>query len=437
MIGSYGICYSLSRLDFKEYRHGATECPPPARSDPGAARPHADLPRLRRAALGRLHDPTRPSPPSTASSACGSRSAAAATPTAPAIGVPPPARAGGPLRPARSTSSASTSSPWSARLRHAEHRSVPEIHAELTRRGVPICRAQRHQPAGPLRRAAGPVAAPTPSGCGGSRPTAGPGDPGHRRPAARRRPRGPLGPPRLPLAARSCWPGACCPRRRTTWPQLLARGQGGAWRCRSSGWSPTARTRSARRSPKALAGVPHQLCQFHYLREAAKPIYEADRHAKKELKKKVRGIRPIERKVEGRDDPEARGDPGLLRRGAQRADRRRPAAAGGLGAEAAGPAGGGRREPGPGRGKKGLPKELTRLRAILAQGPGGDRGAVAGRARRPSAGCYRAAAILAQRGGAGRGAAVQATLPRACSARWPGTPGEPGAWPGRSSTSGR
>ena len=25
------------------------------------------------------------------------------------------------------------------RLRHAEHRSVPEIHAELVRRGVPIC----------------------------------------------------------------------------------------------------------------------------------------------------------------------------------------------------------------------------------------------------------------------------------------------------------
>src|SRR5271166_5276738 len=30
---------------------------------------------------------------------------------------------------------------------------------------------------------------------------------------------------------------------------------------------------------KALDGVPHQLCHFHYLREAAKPIYEADRHA--------------------------------------------------------------------------------------------------------------------------------------------------------------
>src|SRR6516162_9783151 len=36
-----------------------------------------------------------------------------------------------------------------------------------------------------------------------------------------------------------------------------------------------------------LPGVPHQLCHFHYLREAAKPIYEADRHAKKELKKRV------------------------------------------------------------------------------------------------------------------------------------------------------
>ena len=28
--------------------------------------------------------------------------------------------------------------------------------------------------------------------------------------------------------------------------------------------------------------MAHQLCHFHYLREAAKPIYEADRHAKKE-----------------------------------------------------------------------------------------------------------------------------------------------------------
>jgi hypothetical protein len=56
---------------------------------------------------------------------------------------------------------------------------------------------------------------------------------------------------------------------------------------------------------RALPEVPHQLCHFHYLNEAAKPIYEADRHAKKELKKRVRGVRPIERNLEGRDDPAA------------------------------------------------------------------------------------------------------------------------------------
>lgn len=56
---------------------------------------------------------------------------------------------------------------------------------------------------------------------------------------------------------------------------------------------------------RVLPGVPHQLCHFHYLREAAKPIAEADRHAKKELKKRVRGVRPIERAAEGADDLES------------------------------------------------------------------------------------------------------------------------------------
>jgi hypothetical protein len=55
----------------------------------------------------------------------------------------------------------------------------------------------------------------------------------------------------------------------------------------------------------ALPGVPHQLCQFHYLREAGHFIFEADRHAKKELKKQVRGVRPIERQLQGRTDAEA------------------------------------------------------------------------------------------------------------------------------------
>src|SRR5262249_51154786 len=52
-------------------------------------------------------------------------------------------------------------------------------------------------------------------------------------------------------------------------------------------------------------GTPYQLCQFHFPREAARPIYEADRHAKKGLKKKVRGVRKIERQMEDRSDPEA------------------------------------------------------------------------------------------------------------------------------------
>ena len=55
----------------------------------------------------------------------------------------------------------------------------------------------------------------------------------------------------------------------------------------------------------ALPGVPQRLCRFHFLREAAHPVFEADRHAKKELKKGVRGVRPIERAVEGCDDAEA------------------------------------------------------------------------------------------------------------------------------------
>ena len=43
---------------------------------------------------------------------------------------------------------------------------------------------------------------------------------------------------------------------------------------------------------KVFVDVPHQRCHFHYRRPAALPLYEADRHAKKELKQCLRGIRP-------------------------------------------------------------------------------------------------------------------------------------------------
>jgi hypothetical protein len=41
------------------------------------------------------------------------------------------------------------------------------------------------------------------------------------------------------------------------------------------------------------------------LRDATQPLYEADRHAKTQLKKHVRGVRPIERALEERTDEEA------------------------------------------------------------------------------------------------------------------------------------
>ena len=56
---------------------------------------------------------------------------------------------------------------------------------------------------------------------------------------------------------------------------------------------------------EVLPGVPHQLCHFHYLKEAAKPVTAADSAAKTDLKKYVRGIRDVERSGAAREDTEA------------------------------------------------------------------------------------------------------------------------------------
>lgn len=53
---------------------------------------------------------------------------------------------------------------------------------------------------------------------------------------------------------------------------------------------------------KTFPDIPHGLCHFHYLNQAAHPLYEADRHAKKELKKRVREVRPLERQAAKRQD---------------------------------------------------------------------------------------------------------------------------------------
>jgi len=44
-------------------------------------------------------------------------------------------------------------------------------------------------------------------------------------------------------------------------------------------------------------GVPHRYCANHFLRDLAKPVLEADSHAKVRMRQKVRGLRGIERSV--------------------------------------------------------------------------------------------------------------------------------------------
>jgi hypothetical protein len=187
-------------------------------------------------------------------------------------------------------------------LRHAQHRSVPEIHAELTRRGVPLCLrtvtnlldrydellALSLSDVGRLQRitaAAGRVIL----AIDGLQPDVG---------------------PEVLWVIRDVLSGEVLLAR-----SLLSSTQDDLARLLSevkqalavpiAGVVSDGQDSIRKAVKKALDGVPHQLCHFHYLREAAKPIYEADRHAKKELKKRVRGVRPIEREVEGRDDPEA------------------------------------------------------------------------------------------------------------------------------------
>jgi MULE transposase domain len=58
--------------------------------------------------------------------------------------------------------------------------------------------------------------------------------------------------------------------------------------------------------------TPHRYCQNHFVRDLAKPLLEQDSHAKVQMRKKVRGLRAIERQVlkdrrEAQAEPEAAG----------------------------------------------------------------------------------------------------------------------------------
>lgn len=52
-------------------------------------------------------------------------------------------------------------------------------------------------------------------------------------------------------------------------------------------------------------GVPHRYCSNHFLRDLARPTLESDSHAKVQMRKKIRGLRAIERQVLGVRSAEA------------------------------------------------------------------------------------------------------------------------------------
>jgi hypothetical protein len=188
------------------------------------------------------------------------------------------------------------------RLRHAEHRSVPEIHAELTRRGVALAERtvsnlldrydelkalSTADPArlGPLLRGQGRVVL----AIDGLQP-----DVGHE----------------VLWVLRDCLSGEILLTRSllsASAPDLAAliREVKDALPVPITAAVSDGQGSLRKAVAVALPGVPHQQCHFHYLREAARPIYEADRHAKKVLKKRLRGVRPIERSAEGEEDAEA------------------------------------------------------------------------------------------------------------------------------------
>ncbi|MEK4286656.1 transposase [Paenibacillus sp. FSL P4-0502] len=51
--------------------------------------------------------------------------------------------------------------------------------------------------------------------------------------------------------------------------------------------------------------VPYQYCQYHYLKDIAKPVMDLDRKLKTGIKKNLRGIRSLEKKIQSDDSEDA------------------------------------------------------------------------------------------------------------------------------------
>ena len=48
---------------------------------------------------------------------------------------------------------------------------------------------------------------------------------------------------------------------------------------------------------EVFPGIPHRYCDNHFLRDLAKPVLERDSHAKVQMRRKVRGLRQVERGI--------------------------------------------------------------------------------------------------------------------------------------------
>src|SRR5262245_26636856 len=72
-----------------------------------------------------------------------------------------------------------------------------------------------------------------------------------------------------------------------------------------------------------FGGVPHRYCHNHFLRDVAQPVLDLDSQAKVKMRRKVRGLRAIERRVLADRRQAAASDPALPQESSQGDDARR------------------------------------------------------------------------------------------------------------------
>ena len=67
--------------------------------------------------------------------------------------------------------------------------------------------------------------------------------------------------------------------------------------CRVRMWMSDKQDAFVKTIASVCSGVPHRYCSNHFLRDLAKPVLELDSHAKVQMRRKIRGLRGIEREV--------------------------------------------------------------------------------------------------------------------------------------------